>query len=85
MTSTRFKYFAVNGNTLFAINELPVKVNNGLPAIILLCRGLFGKNVWTLNFRNNPLSNSSIQRNKVISFVFNSKKIIVIFSHKNAC
>ena len=24
MSSSRFKYFAVNGNTLFAINELPI-------------------------------------------------------------
>jgi len=37
-----------------------------MPTIILLCRGLFGKNVWTLNFRQNSLSNPSIQRNKVI-------------------
>jgi hypothetical protein len=37
-----------------------------MPAIILLCRGLFGKNVWTLNFRYNPLSNSLTQGNKVI-------------------
>ncbi|CAF1114250.1 unnamed protein product, partial [Rotaria sordida] len=64
MTSTQFKYFAVNGNTLFAITELPISVNNGMPAIILLCRGLFGKNVWTLNFRYNPLSNLLIRRNQ---------------------
>ncbi|CAF1075055.1 unnamed protein product [Adineta steineri] len=64
MTSTRFKYFAVNENTLFAINELPISINNGMPAIILLCRGLFGKNVWTLNFRHNPINNSIVQRNK---------------------
>lgn len=74
MTSSRFKYFALNDNTLFAINELPMKVNGGMPAIILLCRGLFGKNVWTLNFRYNPLSNSAIQRNKVfiVSFLLSS-------------
>ncbi|CAF4197320.1 unnamed protein product [Rotaria sp. Silwood2] len=35
-----------------------------MPAIILLCRGLFGKNVWTLNFRYNPISDLSIKRNK---------------------
>ncbi|UJR09856.1 hypothetical protein I4U23_014078 [Adineta vaga] len=64
MTSTRFKYFAVNDNTLFAISELPINMNNGMPAIILLCRGLFGKNVWTLNFRHIPMSNASIQRNR---------------------
>jgi hypothetical protein len=29
-TSTSFKYFAVNGNTLFAMNELPINTNNGL-------------------------------------------------------
>jgi hypothetical protein len=29
ITSTSFKYFAVNGNTLFAVNELPISVNNG--------------------------------------------------------
>jgi hypothetical protein len=29
MASANFKYFAVNGNTLFAINELPTNVNNG--------------------------------------------------------
>jgi hypothetical protein len=29
MLTTPFKYFAVNGNTLFAINELPTKINNG--------------------------------------------------------
>ncbi|CAF5133569.1 unnamed protein product, partial [Rotaria sp. Silwood1] len=28
MASTNFKYFAVNGNTLFAITELPISVNN---------------------------------------------------------
>lgn len=65
ITSTRFQYFAINGNTLFAINELPHKVNNGMPAIILLCRGLFGKNIWTVNFRHNPISNPAIQRNRV--------------------
>ncbi|CAF1611172.1 unnamed protein product [Rotaria sp. Silwood1] len=64
MASTNFKYFAVNGNTLFAITELPISVNNDMPAIILLCRGLFGKNIWTLNFRYNPQSNLSIHRNK---------------------
>lgn len=37
----------------------------GLPAIILLHRGLFGKNLWTLNFRHNPISNLPFQRNKV--------------------
>ncbi|CAF5043394.1 unnamed protein product, partial [Rotaria sp. Silwood1] len=61
MTSSSFKYFAINGNTLFAMNELPITVNNGMPAIILLCRGLFGKNIWTLNFRHNPTSNPPIQ------------------------
>ncbi|CAF0840966.1 unnamed protein product [Rotaria sordida] len=64
MTSSSFKYFAINGNTLFAMNELPSNVNNGMPAIILLCRGLYGKNVWTLNFRHNPLSNPPIQSHK---------------------
>ncbi|CAF4489489.1 unnamed protein product, partial [Rotaria sp. Silwood2] len=29
MTSTQFKYFAVNGNTLLAVTELPITVNNG--------------------------------------------------------
>ena len=73
MQSNSFKYFAMNGNTLFALNELPITVNNGalderrarsevlgrlgMPAVILLCRGLFGKNVWTLNFRYNAMSN----------------------------
>lgn len=28
--STSFKYFAANGNTLFAISELPINTNNGL-------------------------------------------------------
>ena len=37
----------------------------GLPAVILLCRGLFGKNLWTLNFRQNPISNPPMLRNKV--------------------
>ncbi|CAF0816396.1 unnamed protein product [Rotaria sp. Silwood1] len=64
MTSSSFKYFAINGNTLFAMNELPITVNNGMPAIILLCRGLFGKNIWTLNFRHNPTSNPPIQSHK---------------------
>ena len=27
--STSFQYFAVNGNTLFAMSELPVSTNNG--------------------------------------------------------
>ncbi|CAF3528801.1 unnamed protein product [Adineta steineri] len=65
--NTTFKYFAINGNTLFAMNELPYNANDGMPAIILLCRGLFGKNVWTLNFRHNPLSNSTVQYNKVLN------------------
>ncbi|CAF2041102.1 unnamed protein product [Rotaria magnacalcarata] len=64
MGSSSFKYFAVNGNTLFAMNELPINLNNGLPAVILLCRGLFGKSVWTLNFRHDPISNPSTQLNK---------------------
>ncbi|CAF0874456.1 unnamed protein product [Adineta ricciae] len=71
MTSTRFKYFAVNDNTLFAINELPISVNNSMPAIILLCRGLFGKNVWTLNFRHDPMSSASVQRNRSHERTFN--------------
>ena len=41
-----------------------------MPAIILLCRGLFGKNVWTLNFRHDPLSNPLLQPNKVPNFNF---------------
>jgi len=45
-----------------------------MPAIILLCRGLFGKNIWTLNFRYNPLSNSLIQRNKVATFFSLNRK-----------
>jgi hypothetical protein len=45
-----------------------------MPAIILLCRGLFGKNVWTLNFRHNPLSNPPTPRNKVTPLFLNSKK-----------
>jgi hypothetical protein len=48
----------------------------GMPAIILLYRGIFGKNVWTLNFRYNPLSNSSIEQNKVRIYFF-EKKIIL--------
>jgi hypothetical protein len=28
--SNSFKYFAVNGNTLFAMNELSINTNNGL-------------------------------------------------------
>jgi hypothetical protein len=42
----------------------------GMPAIILLCRGLFGKNVWTLNFRYNPISNPTIQRTKVTILLY---------------
>jgi hypothetical protein len=60
----------------------------GMPAIILLCRGVFGKNVWTLNFRYNPLSNVSIQRNKVLSLIFQLEKqkiFFFLFSRKNAC
>ncbi|CAM4913980.1 unnamed protein product [Rotaria socialis] len=73
MTSTQFKYFAVNGNNLFAISELPMNANNGMPAIILLCRGLFGRNVWTLNFRHNPSSNLSVQKNRSHERMFNKR------------
>lgn len=54
----------------------------GMPAIILLCRGLFGKNIWTLNFRHNPIFNSAIHRNKVKLFesLFYWKKKTVFFS-----
>lgn len=33
--------------------------------IILLCRGLFNKSVWTLNFRHNPISSAPLQPTKV--------------------
>ncbi len=46
----------------------------GIPAIILLCRGLSGKNIWTLNFRHNPLSNPTILRNRVIHSFSDSNK-----------
>ncbi|CAF0784608.1 unnamed protein product [Adineta ricciae] len=65
-TNTTFKYFAINGNTLFAMSELPITDNHGMQAIVLLYRGLFGKNVWTSKFRHNPLSNPLLQPNKSI-------------------
>jgi hypothetical protein len=42
---------------------------SGLPAIIVLCRGLFGKNVWTLKSRHDPLSCQSVERHKVLDIV----------------
>ncbi|CAF4372099.1 unnamed protein product, partial [Rotaria sp. Silwood2] len=74
MTSSSFKYFAINGNTLFAMKELPHNVNNGMPAIILLCRGLFGKNVWTLNFRHDPILNPPIQIHKSNERIMNENE-----------
>lgn len=56
----------------------------GMPAVILLCRGLFGKNIWTLNFRHNPLTTPSIQRNRVSDDLRIQTKIMGgEFSHKN--
>ena len=44
ITSTCFKYFAVNGNTLFAINELPISFNNGRFFVRIKAKGFFLNN-----------------------------------------
>ena len=54
-----------------------------MPAIILLCRGLFGKNIWTLNFRHNPLTTPSIPRNRVSTSLMHQTETTEEFSRKN--
>jgi len=62
-----FKYFALNGNTILAIKE----TSQEMPNILILCRSLFGKTSWTLNFRQLSLilPKTKVGTSKMFDFI----------------